>query len=205
MPIIEKMVDFAKANVGYNPFVFLFAITYIFLLRLPSEALPMCAGPCDDNNAQSVLSLENGELVLRLKRRKNRPLGGTLKRACWCSTAPKICPVHVFGRSISKVQGGVRIFPSITVARALTTLRFLLEKIGVEEPRDYRTHDLRRGHVLDLQQSGRAAHVSVHLLQMSLLGAPLPRIMEEAQWKPPAFMKYIDCGLLEHDAVVQVR
>ena len=29
--------------------------------------------------------------------------------------------------------------------------------------------------------------------------------MEMAQWRPPAFIKYIDCSLLEYDAVVQAR
>ena len=44
------------------------------------------------------------------------------------------------------------------------------------------------------------------MLQVSLwIGTPLSRIMEEAQWRPPAFMKYIDCGMLEYDAVVQAR
>jgi hypothetical protein len=81
------------------------------------------------------------------------------------------------------------MFSTINVARALTTLRFILGRIGVDDFRSYRTHDLRRGHILDLQKSG----------------APLSKIIQEAQWKPPAFMKYVDGCLLEYDAVVQAH
>jgi hypothetical protein len=36
-----------------------------------------------------------------------------------------------------------------------------------------------------------------------LLGAPLPKIIEFAQWRSPAFLGYVDCTLLERDAVIQ--
>ena len=158
LPVVERMLEWAKENRGYNTFVALFAISYIFLLRLPSEALPMRIGPVDDDSSQSVLEYRDDKLVLNLKRRKNRPLGGTLTRDCWCTFSPKCCPIHVFGRSLSKIKKGTCMFSNITTARALTTLRFILEQIGVEGAREYRTHDLRRGHVLDLQKAGMPSY-----------------------------------------------
>ena len=43
----------------------LFLFSYVFLLRMPSEALPAQA----HQGEHSVLSMENGRLVLTLKRR----------------------------------------------------------------------------------------------------------------------------------------
>ena len=91
LPVVERMLEWAKENRGYNTFVALFAISYIFLLRLPSEALPMRIGPVDDDSSQSVLEYRDDKLVLNLKRRKNRPLGGTLTRDCWCACVSHRC------------------------------------------------------------------------------------------------------------------
>ena len=82
-------------------YALLFLLTYAFMLRLPSEALPLALGGTD---RQAVLSREGEQLVLRLRRRllvcvlavgaslprfrvprKNRPHGSRLVRGCWCS------------------------------------------------------------------------------------------------------------------------
>ena len=44
----------------------LFLCTYCFLLRLPSEALPITLGECEGS---SVLSLRGDKVVLTLKKR----------------------------------------------------------------------------------------------------------------------------------------
>ena len=72
-------------------------------------------------------------------------------------------------------------------ASVLCALRFLLEKVGVEKAGCYGTHDLRRGHALDLQ----------------LAGAPLFAILEAGGWRSPAFLKYLDLHQLDRDLVVQ--
>ena len=46
------------------------------------------------------------------------------------------------------------MFGCVTAANALSTLRFILVQMGVEQASDYRTHDLRRGHAQDLVESG---------------------------------------------------
>ena len=48
--------------------------------------------------------------------------------------------------------------------------------LGVDNALEYRTHDLRRGHALDLQLSG----------------APLWEILNAGKWKSPAFLQYLD-------------
>ena len=49
------------------------------------------------------------------------------------------------------------MFGCVTAANALSTLRFILTQMGVEQASDYRTHDLRRGHAQDLVESGVVA------------------------------------------------
>ena len=53
----------------------------------------------------------------------------------------------------------------------------------------YRTHDLRRGHALDLQCSG----------------APLWKILDAGEWSSPAFLKYLDLHRLDAELVVQAH
>ena len=65
----------------------------------------------------------------------------------------------------------------------------MLGALGVEKHDLYRTHDLRRGHALDLQCSG----------------APLWEILEAGEWTSPAFMKYLDLHRLDAELVVQAH
>ena len=152
---LEKIVEWAATHKSYNKFVALFLLAYAYLLRVPSEALPVITGRKGNlPDAQAVLYKDNQELVLTLKRRKNKPFGSVLTRRCWCGTSPQACPVHVFGKLVDSLPPGTRLFKGVTPGRALAMLRFILEQIGTPRARLYRTHDLRRGHALDLQLSG---------------------------------------------------
>ena len=68
----------------------------------------------------------------------------------------------------------------------MEVLRSLLVAVQVPNAEKHRTHDLRRGHARDLQASG----------------APLLEILRAGEWRPPAFLTYLDLEQLEHDAVV---
>lgn len=159
-------------NDRYRRHSLLFLFAYAFLLRLPSEALPVVVGK---GAGPAYLYLEGGTLVLDLARRKNKPRGSRLIRTCWCSESKvrvlgwssyvakdvlyqETCPVHVIGPLITELGQGAAPFGGISAACALGILRLLLQKIGVAGALDYRCHDLRRGHALDLQLSGE--HVS---------------------------------------------
>ena len=56
----------ARANQHYRIYALLYVITYVFLLRLPSEALPIKAGR---NPGENCIFEEEGDLVLQLCRR----------------------------------------------------------------------------------------------------------------------------------------
>jgi hypothetical protein len=62
--------------------------------------------------------------------------------------------VHVLGKLVSEFLQGAALFVGITAHEALDKLRFMLAAVGVEKPEMYRSHDIRRGHALDLQCAG---------------------------------------------------
>ena len=169
----------------------LFLVTYVFLLRLPSEALPIVRGGVGwaDNGEQSVVYLENGELCLKLAKRKNKRNGSLLKRACWCSSCKLTCPVHNLWPFFEEYALGGKPFAGITASKALSKLRAILTAIGMEKATSYRCHDLRRGHAFDLQLSG----------------ASLYEILAAGEWRSPAFMDYLDKMLLEKSVVIEAH
>lgn len=149
---LEEIMKFADVVRDFWTCAVLYLLAYVFLLRLPSEALPAVAGK---GGGQSSLYREGDTLVLELARRKNKPRGSRLVRKCWCGESRATCPVHVIGPWLDTHPTGTPLFPDISPARALGMLRDMLATVGVEGHSEYRTHDLRRGHALDLQLSGK--------------------------------------------------
>ena len=148
------MLRLADQHPEVSTFARLYLFAYAFLLRVPSEGLPAVAGGADLAGEQAVLTLEEDVLVLRLGRRKNKPGGSILRRHCWCSSCARSCPVHNLGPMLEHLAPGEKLFPGISAGAACSMLKRMLESVGVQEASSYRLHDLRRGHALDLQQSG---------------------------------------------------
>ena len=146
---MERLLVLGAADVRRMEYSMLFLCAYAFLLRLPSEAVKLTA--C--KGEQSV-QLVDGRLVLRLARRKNKEKGSVLIRGCWCREAPGTCPVHVLGKWVTKFGVGQRIFPTATASGALRVVREMLGELRTPRANEYRTHDFRRGHAKDLQESG---------------------------------------------------
>ena len=168
----------------------LWLASYSFLLRVPSEALPMMrGGPGVDSNAQSVLLLDHeGSLVLRLKSRKNKQTGSVLKRKCSCSGCPTMCAVHgLWHGFFAHLQPGSQPWADISATSANRLLREAVGKLGMPEPNTYCTHGFRRGHAKDLQQSG----------------APLTEILAAGEWRSRAVTRYLDLADLETEVVLE--
>ena len=192
-------------------FAMLWLTSYVFLLRVPSEALGMkrgggdfIAGPAE----QSVLSLDEctGELCLKLHRRKNRVQGSLLKRVCCCKGSPEICPIHVLWEKFFKLlRPGCAPWGSLNANQARTRLRESLRALQVwfvssqrsccrltyackvPNADQYGTHDFRRGHAKDLQDSG----------------ASLAVILDAGEWKGRAVVSYMDLSELERDVALE--
>ena len=77
-----------------------------------------------------------------------------MTRRCWCNQSPSTCPVHAVGSFVQNGMPGEALFQGITAREALSKLRFMLAALGVEKSEIYRSHDIRRGHALDLQCAG---------------------------------------------------
>jgi hypothetical protein len=78
----------------------LWLAAYTFLLRVPSEAVPMAKGDAVASewpgNEQSVLFLQDeNTLCLKLLRRKHMMRGTVIKRTCSCKNSVRLCPIHV--------------------------------------------------------------------------------------------------------------
>ena len=187
---IEAMLCWAELHTEYLQYAYLFLLAYVFLLRLPSEALPVVSASVEGQvTSQSVITVTETEIVLNLKRRKNKSCGSRLIRRCWCKQSTRTCPIHVLGKFVQTSPHGSELFSGVTAAGALSALRFMLKSLGVAGHESYRTHDLRRGHALDLQCSG----------------APLWEILEAGEWTSPAFLKYLDLHRLDTELVVQAH
>ena len=110
----------------------LFFTTYVFLLRLPSEALPITVGGgTRDSERHAVISREGDEVCLALSRRQNMSNTSVLRRSCWCGSDPDTCPIHVMWPYFGSLPVGSNPFVHISAKDALHHLRFHLEGLGV--------------------------------------------------------------------------
>ena len=197
--ITEKLVEAATRD-GHVEEAMLYIAAYAFLLRVPSEALPMVAGMQGAvgslqanqdqlHKQQAVLSVQGNQVILTLKRRKNKPRGSIIRRECWCATSRNTCPRHKLGAYLGTKKMGNKLFPSFTPAKASERLRARLSEIGIANANTYKMHDFRRGHTKDMQDKGACLRV----------------ILDAGEWRSPAFLAYMDKEKLEHDAVVEAH
>ena len=176
----------------------LWLTSYLFLLRLPSEALLACKGSPERSDAadkQTLIWREGNEVCLRLLRRKNRPKGsGILRRGCTCSVAGQLLQTQQHGSRFNQarlhmcaVHGlwdefwadraeGEQPWQNISPNDARRRLRGILGMLGVPNAHRYGTQDFRRGHAEDMRKSG----------------CTLAEILRAGQWKSAAFMSYLD-------------
>ena len=186
---VRDLLTLADGITPWRPLAMLFLASYIFLLRVPSEGLPITVnsnGICDGH---AVISFNKDELVLNLKSRKNRQHGSSLRRGCWCQKCKATCPVHVLGAWFKSLPPGQRPFANINQKLALSELRRWLRILEVPGADKYKLHDFRRGHGRDLQASG----------------SNLATILAAGEWKSPAFLCYLDRVELENEAVAEAH
>ena len=65
--IVERILRWCDKRTFHRPYGFLFLFAYIFLLRLPSEALPATHG--GDAEKQSRVYRDGDAIILKLRRR----------------------------------------------------------------------------------------------------------------------------------------
>ena len=162
-----------------------FVAAYAFLLRVPSECLPMAAHSVPPGVEGPVFSLRAGEAMLRLPFQKNRLFPTEIVRACWCNKCSLTCPVHVLSDFMEGLPTGNRPFFHMHQGQALLALGELLTKLGIQHAMLHRLHDFRRGHAEDLRRSPKTT---------------LGEILEARDSSSSAFKHYLDRRHLDRDS-----
>jgi hypothetical protein len=105
----------------------LWLLAYTWLLRLPSEALPMCVCASEPQRGvhQSAVWREGDNICVLLSSRKNLQGGsGVLRRACSCEGSPHMCPVHVLWEQfLDSVPVGTKPWLNVSAAQVLKWMR----------------------------------------------------------------------------------
>ena len=188
--MMRNMVISVERNIETLQFAMLWLVSYTFLLRVPSEALPIVRGDASTPiDSQAVLYLEDeNTLALQLKCRKNKPRGGTLRRGCVCNADRRTCPVHaLWHQFLAPMEIGTQPWINVSSGEARSHLRATLERLAIPNAEAFGTHDLRRGHARDMQLSG----------------ASLAQILAAGEWKSRAVASYVDLEHLEHDLALE--
>ena len=138
----------------------LIAISRLFLLRVPSEGVPL-----EWNGDHSSIQVEGGTAWLTLMRRKNLNRPSVLERHCCCQASGRhLCAIHWLHYLRENSTHDGKLF-NLTAQGFLSSVRRLAEARGFENASKIGTHSFRRGMSEDIFSSGtsRSAPVSWRL------------------------------------------
>ena len=145
----------------------LWMLAYTWLLRLPSEALPMCVCASEPQRGvhKAAIWRDGDEICILLSSRKNLQGGsGVLRRACCCQGNTQMCPVHIlWDQFLASVPVGTMPWLNVSPAQVLKWIRGALLALAVcivfsqraacaisckqvPNASAYGTHSFRRGH-----------------------------------------------------------
>eukprot|EP00930_Biecheleria_cincta_P003118 TRINITY_DN104055_c0_g1_i1.p1 TRINITY_DN104055_c0_g1~~TRINITY_DN104055_c0_g1_i1.p1 ORF type:complete len:613 (-),score=63.61 TRINITY_DN104055_c0_g1_i1:266-2104(-) len=179
---LVTLTDELNIHDGFQELVL---ISWEFLLRVQSEALPLECGSAEEAQSSSLgperhsalwVNEKEKSIHLRLARRKNRPKGSWLTRKCTCSIVGNAyCIVHrLAAYTVDGVQGS-KLFKFTSHELLSTVRRFLtiLEFPRVEQL------------TLKSFRAGKAT-------EMAKRGCSLGTILCAGEWRSAAFLRYVD-------------
>ncbi|CAK0812009.1 unnamed protein product [Prorocentrum cordatum] len=180
---LVKLAHFSgEAEVGI-----IWLLAWEFLLRVQSEAVGLQAGQAAEadklpDGRHSAVWVEDGQyLVLRLRRRKNRPQGSVLRRACTCRSSSIVpCVVHAAWRILANKAPGDRLWAG-TPAVLLAKMRRLLAQLRVQEAEQYTFKAFRAGRATALAAAGKS----------------VGSILTAGEWRSAAFLAYVDEDIVD--------
>ena len=169
-------------------------LAYVFILRLPSEALPAVrASPSDELIKRSplpgtfqaligtrFLPDDSERLVLKLRSRKSTRGGAIIMRPCFCDAddlgGKGICPIHDFWPAVcSSSLWGEDLFPTLRSRNINRILKGMLRSMKIPDADSFSTHAFRRGASMELKNSG----------------STLAQILKTVGWNSSAFRAYL--------------
>jgi hypothetical protein len=176
---IEQLLDLVRVaqyegNWYSGP---LYVLSYWFLLRVPSEGLPLVMSKSSGDPPQhsKQIRFKGNEVTLAFGRRKNLENPSYWTRSCKCSVSAEICPVHVLAAFTAKMAEGTALFPRLTKDAFNTTLRRRAFAIQMAEAGKVSSKAFRRGHSRDLHA----------------VDCPSTRLMRYAGWNGRATFNYV--------------
>ena len=155
------------------------AISRLFFLRVPSEALPL-----QWSGQQSSVALTDKKVEIKLERRKNTSGPVVMRRSCVCASSGKeLCPVHL----LVALAGRRRVGAVFTMSRTtfISEIRELARSISHEHASFVGTHAFRRGMARDILARGGS----------------LATLMQAGGWTSSAFQLYLRNEQLQDTAV----
>ena len=181
-------------------------IGWSFLLRIPSECLPLCRQQAGEDleteerlARRAVIGLSGGRLIIKLNRRKHMAAGSRLIRACICDEYASdslelhipqlLCPVCQLWPAIrQRAPVGGALFEGWTGKRVLSELRFFAEGRGWPRANKLGTHSFRRGAARAILEAGGS----------------FSQLLRSGQWHSSAYQLYLDLGHEEATAMASV-
>ena len=130
------------------------------------------------------MDIFESEIVIRLRRRKNRPGRAFIRRACACRTSEELCLMHRLRPRWDKTTAGARLF-SMSYDEWLRRLRRYLAQLGKVHPERYASHALRRGAATDIFRRTRS----------------IPAVLQVGDWSSPVFLRYLKEEAVDPEAV----
>ena len=184
--IVEKIVSRALAE-GDVVAASLYVLAYAFLLRVPSELLPALVGTSGfkggqvgPNTKTVVEVVEDKEVRITIRERKNCRTVTTMNRTCTCRSCVATCPVHAAKRLIELLGEGCLPYAGWYPQRVSKDLRRRLRDCGIENVEAFTLHSFRRGRAMDLAEQG----------------GTLSTILEAGGWNSSAFTAYVNMSRL---------
>ena len=169
-------------------------LAYVFILRLPSEALPVVRAsltnellnrtPLPDGAPALIGSrfpLDGSErIVLKPRSRKATRGGAILMRPCFCDAddlgGKGICPIHDRWHAVcSSTMWGEPLFPFHCSKNINRILKGMLRSLNIPEADSYSTHAFRRGASMELKGSGPT----------------LAQVLKTVGWNSASFRAYL--------------
>ena len=192
--LLARLMQLANQE-GDSLEAMLYCVTYCFLLRCASEGFPPTfrrGGVTERSECPrgvSCVQCDSDLIRVHLASRKNAPHGETLERVCWCSSCRVTCPVHAIGAWAGTLPDGATPFSALKDWDVRANLRRRLAILGVEHHAEFGLHAFRRGHAMDLLDSG----------------ADLLTILRAGGWRSCAFAAYLQMQAVESGAVAAAQ
>ena len=188
----ESLDSLIRSESWESPFARLCYVSYLFMLRVPSDALPLTLALPDERllsddppSSRAVIGLRvfqgQARLILKLSRRKNARDGFTAMRPCFCGVNSLLpqhnCPIHMFWTEVLRTATpGQPLFPTLLNKNINRVLRAALARIGLVGHERHSSHCFRRGAATAILNSG----------------TPLAEIMRTAGWSSSSFRIYLN-------------